>query len=303
MKVRNTHAGVGMQVFISWSGDRSKAVAQALEVWIRRLIQAVEPWISAEIGKGSRWNREIASRRELSKLGIVCLTADNLLSPWLHFEAGTISKSADALVCTVLLDVAPSDVEPPLGDFQHTAVTEEDMRRLVRDINTAVARVGERAVPVDDLDDLFAQSWPRLSDRLQEVKSQPIPGKKTKRGEREILDEILDIVRRQERRIGDSPSLTVITDKVGSGKSPPRYVILTKSGFKTVMAPPGSKIVRRTKSDGTFRHVVKTLDGSARWSRSRTRMIPKRSTRRRGRRTAFAFSHTVKRPAPIFRGP
>ena len=120
-----------MQLFISWSGDRSKAVAQALEVWLRRLIQAVEPWISVEIGKGSRWNREIAGKLDQSKVGIVCLTADNLTSTWIHFEAGAISKSADALVCTVLLDISNSDVEPPLGDFQHTTVAEEDMRRLV----------------------------------------------------------------------------------------------------------------------------------------------------------------------------
>lgn len=37
-----------MDVFISWSGLRSKYVAECLAVWLKQVIQLVRPWISSE---------------------------------------------------------------------------------------------------------------------------------------------------------------------------------------------------------------------------------------------------------------
>jgi len=37
-----------MKVFISWSGQRSAAVADALRYWLPKVIQALEPWMSAD---------------------------------------------------------------------------------------------------------------------------------------------------------------------------------------------------------------------------------------------------------------
>ena len=49
-----------MDVFISWSGDRSKYVAECLKTWLKRVIQMVSPWVSSEnILAGARWNAEV----------------------------------------------------------------------------------------------------------------------------------------------------------------------------------------------------------------------------------------------------
>ena len=69
-----------MLVFISWSGKKSKSVAQALESWLKVVIQGVEAWISEDIEKGRRWNPELSPKLEQSKFGIICLTADR--HPW-----------------------------------------------------------------------------------------------------------------------------------------------------------------------------------------------------------------------------
>jgi hypothetical protein len=82
-----------MKVFLSWSGERSKATAETLGNWFARVIQAVEPWISSGIDKGARWQSEIANRLEDARVGIVCLTASNLSEPWILFEAGALSKT------------------------------------------------------------------------------------------------------------------------------------------------------------------------------------------------------------------
>ena len=48
-----------MKVFISWSGDRSKYIAETLQEWLRRVLQATEPWISTQIDKGLVWDVHI----------------------------------------------------------------------------------------------------------------------------------------------------------------------------------------------------------------------------------------------------
>ena len=85
-----------MKVFISWSGKRSQALANMLRDWLPNVIQAIKPWMSdVDIDKGSRWSKDIALQLEESKVGIICLTPENLEAPWILFEAGALSKSLE----------------------------------------------------------------------------------------------------------------------------------------------------------------------------------------------------------------
>lgn len=67
------------------------------------VIQAVDPWMSAELQKGARWGTEVAKTLEQSRFGIVCLTKENLNENWILFEAGALSKATDGNVWTLLL--------------------------------------------------------------------------------------------------------------------------------------------------------------------------------------------------------
>ncbi|HEX8265309.1 MAG TPA: hypothetical protein VF596_07770 [Pyrinomonadaceae bacterium] len=59
-----------MKIFISWSGERSHQVAQALFSWLPKVIQTIEPFLSSEnIESGSRWHTEIASQLESTNFG------------------------------------------------------------------------------------------------------------------------------------------------------------------------------------------------------------------------------------------
>jgi hypothetical protein len=85
-----------MDVFISWSGERSKYVAQRLHVWLRQVLQMVKPWMSSEnILAGARWTAEIVAHLSTSKFGVICVTPENLSAPWLVFEAGALAKTID----------------------------------------------------------------------------------------------------------------------------------------------------------------------------------------------------------------
>src|SRR5258708_4089751 len=131
-----------MKIFLSWHGARSRAVAEALNDWLRRVIQAVKPFYSPEIEKGAKWSSEIDSALEGTRFGIICLTPDNLDSTWIHYEAGALSKTKDALIWTFLHELDAGDVPQPLGKFQHTVAEKTDTFQLLRTINERLADVG-----------------------------------------------------------------------------------------------------------------------------------------------------------------
>ena len=73
-----------MKVFITWSGPTSKAVALALREFIPTVAQSVDAFMSdTDVEKGSRWAVDIATELDEAAVGIICLTPDNLLAPWI----------------------------------------------------------------------------------------------------------------------------------------------------------------------------------------------------------------------------
>lgn len=135
-----------MKVFLSWSGARSKALAELLHTWLPQVIQAVEPWMSSEMEKGQKWSPEVANRLSETRFGLLCLTRENLSAPWLLFEAGALSKTPDAYLWTFLHGISPIDVEQPLAQFQHTIGEKNDVRKLIHTINLAVREQNEKSL-------------------------------------------------------------------------------------------------------------------------------------------------------------
>jgi hypothetical protein len=188
-----------MKVFISWSGERSQAVAQALRDWLPNVIQAVEPWMSeTDIAKGARWGFDMARELDETRVGIICLTPENLNAPWILFEAGALSKTLeDTYVCPYLLDVRPADLEGPLAQFQAATAEEEDTRKLVQTINRAL---GDEALAEERVNDAFRVWWPQLQERLASTPAAE-GEQETGRSDREILEEMLVSIRALERQI------------------------------------------------------------------------------------------------------
>lgn len=231
-----------MDVFLSWSGPRSKAVAEAFSRWLPKLIQAVDPWISTEIEKGDRWSHEISKRLEKTRIGIFCLTSDNLGSPWLHFEAGAISKMSGSRACTFLLDVKSEDVKPPLGLFQNTRFEKKDVLKLILLVNENVATNGEKAPSRENLIESFELLWPAFQKELSEIPAAKAPAKPG-RSDSDKLDELLTTVRGVARKIDEGVNFPPIG---GGSAFPPStgvYWIPPETGTFTGSPPPGALVV------------------------------------------------------------
>jgi len=184
-----------MKVFISWSGDLSKSLAEAVREWLPGVLQAVKPYFSPDdVAKGSRWSNEVAKELSECSVGLICITRDNLEAPWVMFEAGALSKSLSASrVCPLLFGVAPSDIKGPLVQFQAASFNKEEMRKVLRTINDELRDAG---LTGDVFDSVFEMWWPKLEAQIKAAMAAADKASAKKvRTERDILEEILALVR------------------------------------------------------------------------------------------------------------
>lgn len=183
-----------MKVFISWSGDTSRALARCLRDWIPGVVQAARPYFTPDdVVKGSRWSGDIARELAESSIGIICLTRDNLEAPWLMFEAGALAKNLDrARVCPLLFGLEATDIKGPLVHFQAAPFGKQEMRRVVGMINQELR---DSALKASVLDSVFEMWWPRLEEAVDEAMSLELRAAETERAERDILEEVLSLTR------------------------------------------------------------------------------------------------------------
>lgn len=181
-----------MKVFISWSGTRSKALANSLRDWLPMVLQYVEPWVSdKDISAGERWAQAIASELEASNFGIICITPENLHSEWILFESGALSKSMlDAKVIPLLFGLELSDLSGPLSQFQSQKMEQAGVMEIVKSIN----KISEIKTSEQIVNQLVPALWPRLHEAVENIPDSE-PSEKHMRPHHEILEELVTGVR------------------------------------------------------------------------------------------------------------
>ncbi len=153
-----------MDIFVSWAGRDSRAIALVLRKWLPEVLPFVRPWVSSEdIRKGTRWSEELWGRLQKTSYCIVCLTPAAVQSPWVNFEAGAVARAVGgrAHVSPLLLGLSPRDLDGgPLAMFQCTVFTRRDIERLVKAINAVAAEPN----PEPEVLRRFRREWPVLRD-------------------------------------------------------------------------------------------------------------------------------------------
>ena len=193
-----------MKIFISWSGEKSRRVAELFNEWIQCVIQAVKPWMSShDIERDALWFSEISNTLANTQIGIICLTQTNKIQPWILFEAGALAKGIDSnRVCTLLIDLEPTDIENPLAQFNHTIAKNKDsMWELVKTINHALL---DNGLQEKVLNRAFETYWPQFIEEFKTlIRTVPDEEKTPKRKNDDVLIDILSTVRTLDRRIRD----------------------------------------------------------------------------------------------------
>ena len=65
-----------MKLFVSWSGEYSRKIAETLKAWIPAVLQSVDVFYSPEdIEKGDDWNNRLTKELEECKYGCLLYTS------------------------------------------------------------------------------------------------------------------------------------------------------------------------------------------------------------------------------------
>lgn len=184
-----------MKLFISWSGIRSRRIAERLNEFLKAFLQGSEPFFSdGDIDKGVRWFDTISTQLEQTNFGIICLTKENRSSPWIHFEAGSLAKNLDmANLCPILFGLDHSEIEGPLAQFQLTAFNKTEIYRVCTVINSKL----ERKLEDRTFNKLFDTLWYEAEKEITQIIDDDLPELQVSgKSNKEILEDIWHQVRR-----------------------------------------------------------------------------------------------------------
>ena len=179
-----------MKIFLSWSGDYSRSVAELFASWIPCVLQQVDVFMSTNaIEAGDRWNDVISAALGEIDFGIIFITDENKEKPWLLFEAGALAKNIDkSKVVPILIDAKEIDLsKSPLFGFQYKDMTKEGVFGLMRSVYQSIdAPIIDRPT----LSKCLEKWWPELKAAYDKIEP-PKPSKeKPKLSEDERLARI-----------------------------------------------------------------------------------------------------------------
>ena len=92
----------------------------------------------------------------------------------------------------MLLDLQKTDVDPPLGDFQHTRAERDEIWKLIETIHQAAATSGSNKQSASDLEASFDAFWEPLETTIKNLLQQGPPSPPQKREDGELLVEAVE---------------------------------------------------------------------------------------------------------------
>ena len=171
-----------MKIFISWSGKRSKYIAEQLRDWLPKVLQFTKPWCSSkDIGAGEFWSDKLRKQIKDSEFAIVCLTEENLNSSWVMYEVGAISERLGGKVSPYLFQMSPSVLaNSPLSLLQAVTTSKEDTLKLLMTLNDLAVQQGMGPLGGALPEKSFELCWKELDDffKKPELCAAPETGQK-----------------------------------------------------------------------------------------------------------------------------
>lgn len=156
-----------MNVFLSWSGNSSKAIAAALGQWLHGIFPGLVTFHSErDIAAGSQWLNVLFRQLRRSDFSVIVLTPDNRESKWLLFESGALLRGMTRTrIVPYYFQLDSKDLDEPLKYLQGVRADREGTRRLVESINKA----SQASLTDKKMQAAFDRHWPLLEKSLKRI--------------------------------------------------------------------------------------------------------------------------------------
>ena len=156
-------------VFFSWSGERSKKVAEAFQDIFKEVFDPViECFLSTrDIAPGARSIQILFDKLEKCNYGICFIDSENVTAPWIQFEAGALSKMVEnSKVMILLLDNNTECLQgTPLFAFQHKLFNREHIQSIFEEI----IKLFDQESSKESFLKRFEKSWGSFSERSNKI--------------------------------------------------------------------------------------------------------------------------------------
>ena len=157
-----------MDVLLSWSKSQSREMAAVFHGWLPKVVPNIKPWMSdIDIDKGKPWFSELQEALVQVTSCIICVTEENVRSPWMYYETGAIAaKQNTVLVCPYLVGIGVSMIaDGPLAQYQCTQAAKEDTLALIKSLNKRLPAPPDETLVGGN----FETRWPEFERELRRI--------------------------------------------------------------------------------------------------------------------------------------
>ena len=243
------------KIFVSWSGPKSKEIATGMKWLLEEVIfngTGLECFVSdLDIASGSDWMVKIKGELQTCKMGIVCITKENIKAPWIYFETGAMI-AGDIPTTPILINCSLGHLasSPLFGKQAVDFYDQQKFIKMITDINKNMKLLKMEKAQIEVLaKDGYEKIKEKLKDELKQLKDLRIFNEKY------IYPNSVSVVKKN--TVFVSAPMSTINDEEYSELR--NYIfkvkkILIKMGFREVICPILDKD-NRTAFDGKIKAI------------------------------------------------
>jgi TIR domain len=183
-----------VKLFLSWSGDSSKGIAEIFRNWLRAFSTELDIFFTPDgIEAGMRWNDELSLTLQECEIGIFVYTRQNLDSLWMAFEAGALSKRIKTgRVIPLIFGEPELKLKAPLSQFQAKRFSEKGVFETLESINNCLVDRKSK----DELNNFMKFTWGKIcTDVEQELEKYKDSDLSPANDNSEILNNLYSLIR------------------------------------------------------------------------------------------------------------
>ena len=216
--MNNTEQGTEKpHVFISWSGDRDREIAECLKLFLEDCVD-VECFVSSKCIKScdSGWKESIQAAIKKADYGIVLISKKTLHAPWLYYEGGALEGRLNFENVTIMaIDCEKNEVIPPFSLRHIRKFNKEDFELFFKELPDALKLKTKKAYN--------GRLWNSIKKKIEKIFSKYGEDE----GSRQENLETLDLERRESVDESKITNKSVLNRKEIEGKKQEESPIIT----------------------------------------------------------------------------